>query len=165
MATKKMMYEDITGFIEDYEIKSVNGRHFKRDNVYNLVFNCKYHNLPERVQDTFFIEGSISEYDYELFREMLIEHIEDKFKHNYIDWDNTGFYGRSSGNYCVSFHAGTIADMVYYGFDWCDENYLYIDFKEAHRDIQRSIKIMEYIKQYMIDYFTGVLEAYKVEWD
>jgi hypothetical protein len=163
MATKLEMYEEIIETLEEYEIKSVNGRHLKRDNIFNLVFDCKYYNLPEEVQDTFFIEGALTYWDYEDFRALLIEYMEETYKHNLIDWDNTGFYGRSGGNYCVSFHAGTIADMVYYGFEGCDEQYYYGDFKEALKDVKTALKLMNEIKKFMVDYFTGALKAYEPE--
>ena len=159
MVTKRDMLNEIDDILNEYCIKSTNGRHYTyKDNV-NFVFDTKYYNLTtKRAKDNYFIEDSLTDFDYDLFRQDLIEFIDFEYPNNFIDWDNSGFYGRSSGNYNVSFDLYIPAKIWEYGIDTSIEEFDYVDVKEALKDVKNSLKLMEVCKTFMYDYFTFILD-------
>lgn len=159
MATKEQMYNDINEIIDDNRIKSVNGRFYTGENVINFTFDCKYNHLTsDKARDNFFIDNSITSFDYDMFRDDLKYFIEDKYPSIYIDWDNSGFYGRSDGNYCVSFQAGALKDMMRYLFINVKDSYDYKDFVDMYKEITTYDKIVSDVKEFMFKWFTSHLE-------
>lgn len=159
MATKAEMAEHMQNTIVDNRLLSVNGRDFVHENVINFAFDCKYNKLQsDKARDNFFIENSLTSFDYAQFREELIYYIDEKYPKEYIDWDNSGFYGRSGGNYCISFQAGALDDVYSHCFEDLKDMYDYKEFLTMFKEIKTYEKIVSDVKQYMFSWFTGSLE-------
>ncbi len=134
------MIEEFEKIRNEWAIKSVNGRDYKNGKLINFSFNCKYYNLKREVQDYFLTTGIQDETLYNIFDEdmkMFIEELCEKYKVNF-DEKNSGFYGRSGGNYCISFFKNGMDYEIYEDSHTYDEieNYYY-------KPIKRMVKVVE----------------------
>lgn len=156
---KKEYIKKINEFIEENEIRSTNGRGYNADIQFN--FNCKYYNLKRKNQDAFFyfLDKDESQIMFDLFDEDLknLKDITDFEKHKdileYIDFKNTGFYGRSDGNYTIGLNNNYLSNLEYLDinelknlYEWTKKaDAFFVDFKEWffnwwNTEIEFSIK-------------------------
>lgn len=166
---KEQILKEIETLKEKWEIKSTNGRDYLRDSLINFSFNCKYNNLKKENQDYFLSEVINTPFIYEIFeqdfKETFLNSVENKdfwLKNKInlnnlerIDFKNVGFYGRSGGNFVLSFKD---SDLYH------NESGIFLkEIKERLKRLNDYIKITELFKEYMFNYFNQQTEYLKNE--